>query len=82
LFEHTGWVTRHGIEPWAHFSALLSALSSEQVDWESLLPNVWITAHPEHFLTYRRDEADAAAIEHRRRRERRRAEPSDHSRSP
>src|SRR3954467_14123681 len=50
------------------------ALSSNEVDLESLLPDVWIAAHPEHFLTYRRDEAEAAAIARRRRRERRRAE--------
>jgi hypothetical protein len=74
--------TRHRIEPWAHVSALLTASSSEQVDWESLLPEVWITADSEHFLTYRRDEAEAAAIAYRRRRERRRAEASEHRRSP
>ena len=73
---------RHRIEPLAYVSALLTALSSEQVDWESLLPDVWITAHPEHFLTYRRDETEAAAIARRRRRERRRAEAPEHSRSP
>jgi hypothetical protein len=28
---------------------------------ESLLPYVWIAAHPEHLLTYRRDESEAAA---------------------
>ena len=38
--------------------------------------------HPEHFLTYRRDEAEAAAIAHRRRRERRRAKVPEHSRRP
>src|SRR5262249_37415051 len=32
---------------------------------ESLRPDVWIAAHPEHFLTYRRDEAEAAAIARR-----------------
>jgi hypothetical protein len=73
---------RHRIAPWAYVSTLLTALSSEQVDWESLLSDVWITAHPEHFLTYRRDEAEAAAIARRRRRERRRAEAPEHSRSP
>jgi hypothetical protein len=36
------------------------------VDWESLLPDVWIAAHPEHFLKFGRDEADAAAIARRR----------------
>ena len=38
------------------------ALSSNEVDLESLLPDAWIAANPEHFLTYRRDEAEAAAI--------------------
>jgi transposase len=74
--------TRHRIEPLAHVSALLTALSSEQLDWESLLPDVWMTAHPERFLTYRRDEAEAAPTARRRRRERRRAEAPEHSRSP
>jgi hypothetical protein len=49
---------------------------------ESLRPDVWIAAHPEHFLTYRRDEPEAAAIARRRRRERRRAKTPEHSRSP
>jgi hypothetical protein len=46
---------------------LLTALSSDKVDLESLLPDVWIAAHPEHVLTYRRDEAEAAANVRRRR---------------
>ena len=33
----------------------------------SLLPDLWIAAHPEHLLTYRRDEAKAAASARRRR---------------
>jgi transposase-like protein len=52
-----------------------------EVDRESLLPDAWIAAHPEHFLTFRRDEAEAAAIARRRRRERRRAKAPEHSRS-
>jgi hypothetical protein len=73
---------RHRIEPLAYVSALLMALSSPEVDLESLLPDVWIAAHPEYFLTHRRDEAEAAAIARRRRRERRRAKAPEHSRSP
>jgi hypothetical protein len=61
---------------------LLTALSSDEVDLEALLPDVWIAAHPEHFLTYRREEAEAAAIARRRRRERRRVGSPEHSRSP
>ena len=73
---------RHRIEPLAYVSAVLKAQSSPEVDLESLLPDVWIAAHPEHFLTYRRDEAEAAAIARRRRRERRRAKALEHTRSP
>jgi hypothetical protein len=63
-----------------YVSALLAALSSEPVDLESLLPDVWIAAHPEYFLTCRRDEGEAAAIA-RRRRERRRAKAREPSAS-
>ena len=41
---------------------------------KSLLSGVWIAAHPEHFLQYRRDEAEAADRARKRRREKRRAE--------
>jgi hypothetical protein len=41
---------RHGIEPFAYVRQLLIALSSADVDLRSLLPDVWIAAHPEHFL--------------------------------
>jgi hypothetical protein len=73
---------RHGIEPFEYVRQLLIALSSDDVALRSLLPDVWIAAHPEHFLTYRREEAEAAAIARRRRRERRRAQAREHSRSP
>jgi transposase len=63
---------RHGIEPFAYVRQLLIALSSADVDLRSLLPDVWIAAHPEHFLQYRRDEAEAAARARKRRREERR----------
>jgi transposase len=72
---------RHGIEPFAYVRQLLIALSSQDLDLRSLLPDAWIAANPEHFLTYRRDEAEAAAIARRRRRERRRAKAPEHSRS-
>src|SRR5215831_19100443 len=64
---------RHGIEPFAYVRQLLIALSSADVDLRSLLPDIWIAAHSEHFLQYRRDEAEAAARARKRRREGRRA---------
>src|SRR3954470_2187712 len=66
---------RHGVDPFAYVRQLLIALSSADVDLRSLLPDVWIAAHLDHFLQYRRDEAEAAARARKRRRERRRAEP-------
>ena len=66
--------TRHGIEPFADVRELLIALSAADVDLRSLLPDIWIAAHSEHFLQYRRDEAEAAARARKRRREKRRAE--------
>jgi hypothetical protein len=65
---------RHRIEPFAYLSALLIALSWNEMDLASLLPDVGIAAHPEHFLTYRRDAAEAAARARKWWREKRRAE--------
>jgi hypothetical protein len=73
---------RHRIEPLAYVQTLLVALSSDGVELESLMPDVWIKAHPEHFLKYRRDEAEAAAQARRRRRFRRRAKAREPSTRP
>jgi len=59
---------RHHIEPFAYVRDLLVAISTGEPDWNVLLPDVWIAAHAEHFLHYRRDEAEAAARSRRRRR--------------
>jgi transposase len=59
---------RHLIEPFAYVRDLLVAISTGGPDWNALLPDVWIAAHPEHFLQYRRDEAEAVARSRRRRR--------------
>jgi transposase len=82
LFSILANAKRYRIEPFAYVRALLVALSSDEVDLESLLPDVWIAAHPEHVLTYRRDEAEAAANARRRRRAFRRATVPQQSRSP
>jgi hypothetical protein len=58
------------------------AVSSNEVDLETLLPDVWIAAHPEHFLTECRIDAAAAAIGRRCRRERRRTKAPEQRRSP
>jgi transposase len=73
---------RHRIEPFAYVRDLLVAVSMGEPDWNALLPDVWIAAHPEHFLYYRRDEAEAAARSRRRRRANRRANASERGRSP
>jgi hypothetical protein len=63
---------RHGIEPFAYVRQSLIALSAADVDLRSLLPDIWIAAHPDRFLQYRRDEAEMAARVRKRRREKRR----------
>jgi hypothetical protein len=68
LFSILANAKRYQIEPFAYVRALLVALSSGDVELESLLPDVWIAAHPELVLQYRRDEAEAAANARRRRR--------------
>jgi transposase len=73
LMSILGGAKRHGIEPFEYVRQLLIALSSADVDLRSLLPDLWIAAHPEHFLQYRREEAAAAARARKRRREKRRA---------
>jgi transposase len=73
LMSILGGARRHGIEPFEYVRQLLIALSSNDVDLRSLLPDVWITAHHEHFLQYRHDEAEAAARARKRRRADRRA---------
>jgi hypothetical protein len=73
---------RHRIEQFAYVRTLLMDLSSNDVDLATLLPDVWIGAHSEPFLTYRRDESEAEPTARRRRRERRRAKAPEHSRSP
>ncbi len=64
---------RHRIEPFAYVRDLLVSLSSDNVELNSLLPDVWIAAYPEHVLKDRRDEAEAVASARRRRRALRRA---------
>jgi transposase len=64
---------RHNIEPVAYVRELLIALSSGATDFRSLLPDVWIAAHPEHFVSYRPAEAEAAARRRRHHRAERRA---------
>jgi hypothetical protein len=76
LMSILGGAKRHGIEPFEYVRQLLIALSSADVDLRSLLPELWITAHPEHFLQYRHDEAEAAARARKRRRAERRAKRS------
>jgi hypothetical protein len=59
---------RHSIELFTYVRDLLVAISTGEPDWNALLPDCWIATHPEHFLQYRRDEAESAARSRRRRR--------------
>jgi hypothetical protein len=54
--------------PWLDVG-LKVLLSSDNVELNSPLPDVWIAVHREHVMKSRRDEAEAATIARRRRRE-------------
>jgi transposase len=75
LFTLTKTCTRHRIDPYAYLQdvyARLPTLSPDELP--NLLPDVWITEHPQHLLQERVQEAiDRARRTRQRRAERRRA---------
>lgn len=64
---------RHYIEPWAYLSDVFLRLGAGDSDLESLLPDRWAAAHPEHVLDHRIDEARQRRYSEKVRRETRRA---------
>ena len=67
-------------DPGRRVRHLLIALSADDVDLRSLLPDSWTAAHREPFMQYRHDEAETAARAGKRRRENRWARSKSGSR--
>ena len=72
LYTITASAHRHDVDLWAYLDDTLRQLASDQCDLNSLLPDVWAKAHPEHVRTYRQQESLARAAKTKARRVRRR----------
>ncbi|MCH5372665.1 MAG: IS66 family transposase [Planctomycetes bacterium] len=63
---------RHDLDVWAYLRDVLQRLAEGEDDLESLLPDVWKAAHPDHVRTFREEEKDRRADDRRYRRAKRR----------
>lgn len=64
---------RHHVEPWAYLKDLLLRLHADDEQLDEMLPDRWITAHPEAKLDYRLAEKRRKAAAAKQRRGKRRA---------
>jgi transposase len=67
-----GSAYRHDLDVWAYVRDVLEQLAGGSTELESLLPDVWKAAHPEHVRTFREQEKEARAATRRFQRARRR----------
>lgn len=63
---------RHDLDEWAYLRDVLERLARGTTDLETLLPDVWKAAHPEHVRTFRQREKQKRAAARRYRRAARR----------
>jgi hypothetical protein len=63
---------RHDLDVWAYLRDVLQRLAAGEDDLDSLLPDVWKAAHPDHVRTFREEEKDRRADDRRYRRAKRR----------
>ncbi|WP_246196071.1 IS66 family transposase [Aquisphaera giovannonii] len=73
LFTILAGAKRHRLEPWAYLREVLLHLAAGEADLESLLPDRWAAAHPEHVLEHRLEESRQRAARQKAIRDRRRA---------
>ena len=65
---------RHDLDVWAYLRDVLERLARGESDLEQLLPDVWKAAHPQHVRTFREEEREQRAENHRYRAAKRRLE--------
>lgn len=71
LFSVLASAKRHYVEPWSYLRDVLGILAEEPSDLTPLLPDVWLQAHPDKRLEYRKRESEQAQSAKRHRRTRR-----------
>ena len=59
---------RHDLDVWAYLHDVLETLARGPRDLQTLLPDAWKVAHPEHVRTFRAQEKEARAAARRYRR--------------
>ena len=72
MYSLVSSAARHHLDVWAYVDDCLRQLAGGSTDYESLLPDVWRTAHPEAIRPYREAEAKARRLTTQQRRVRRR----------
>lgn len=65
---------RHDLDVWAYLRDVLEQLAKGANDLESLLPDAWKAAHPQHVRTFREEEREHRADDRRYRAAKRRIE--------
>jgi len=72
LYTITASAHRHDADLWAYLDDVLRKLAGGQADLDTLLPDAWAKANPNHVRTYRQQESLARAAKTKARRARRR----------
>src|SRR5262245_16876371 len=72
LFTVLAGAKRHRLEPWVYVREVIQRLCAGETDLESLLPDRWAAAHPEHILQHRLDESRRKAARQKQARQTRR----------
>jgi transposase len=72
MYSLVSSAVRHHLDIWAYVNDCLRRLAAGSTDYESLLPDVWRSAHPESIRVYRDAEQKARRLTTQQRRTRRR----------
>jgi hypothetical protein len=72
MYSLVSSAVRHHLDIWAYVNDCLRRLAAGSTDYESLLPDVWRSAHPESIRVYRDAEQKARRLTTQQRRPRRR----------
>jgi hypothetical protein len=65
---------RHDLDVWVYLRDILKRLAAGETDLDALLPDVWKASHPQHVRSFREEERERRADDHRYRAAKRRIE--------
>jgi hypothetical protein len=73
LYTVVASAARHDLDFWAYLRDVMQRLACGEREIATLLPDIWVAAHPEAIRSYRAREREAKAVAKRARRKRRHA---------